>query len=190
MATGQSYVRGRFEVLGVPTIDADALAREAVAPGPPGLAAVVAHFGREVLDERGALDRPKLAGIVFGDPDARRNLEAIVHPYVRSATDRWLASLDSAGQTLAIADIPLLYEVGRDADFDAVIVAACDPETQLRRVMTRDGLSEPEARQRLVAQLPIEEKVRRADFVIRTDGSFAETDRQVGDTHTRLLASS
>jgi dephospho-CoA kinase len=178
IATGKSYVRARFEALGVPTIDADVLAHEAVAPGTPGLAAVVSRFGREVLDADGSLDRQTLAKIVFADPEARKALEAIVHPEVRRATERWFASLDPVRHPFAIADIPLLYEVGRNRDFDTVIVAACTPETQLRRVMER-GLSEAEARQRMAAQLPIAEKARRADYVIRTDGTFEETDRQV-----------
>jgi len=186
IATGKSHVRARFEALGVPTIDADVLARAAVAPGTAGLAAVVERFGRGVLDERGALDRRALAAIVFADPDARRALEAIVHPDVRRATERWFASLDPARHRFAIADIPLLYEVGRDRDFDAVIVAACDPATQLRRVMERDGLSDAEARRRVGAQLPIDDKARRADHVIRTDGTLAETDRQVRELYAAL----
>lgn len=188
IATGKSYVRGRFEALGIPTIDSDVLAREAVAPGTPGLAAVVTRFGRDVLDEHGALDRQKLARIVFADPDARLALEAIVHPDVRRAADRWFDSLDPARHPFAIADIPLLYEVGRDRDFDAVVVAVCDPGTQLSRLMARDSLSESEAGQRLAAQLPIEEKVRRADYVIRTDGTFEETDRLVREVLAELRA--
>lgn len=188
IATGKSYVRARFEALGIPTIDSDVLAREAVAPGTAGLAAVVDRFGREVLDEHGVLDRQKVAGIVFADPEARKALEAIVHPSVRSATDRWFASLDPVQHSCAIADIPLLYEVGRDADFDAVIVAACDADTQLRRVMKRDALPEPEARQRIAAQMSIEDKIRRADYVIRTGGTFEATDLQVRDVYARLLA--
>jgi len=172
-------VRARFEALGVPTIDSDVLSRDAVAPGTPGLTAVVNRFGRDVLDGAGALDRRKLGSIVFADPGARQALEAIVHPEVHRATEAWFASLDPARHPFAIADIPLLYEVGREGDFDVVIVAACDPETELRRVMTRDGLSEPEARRRLTAQLPIEEKVRRADYVIHTGGSVADTEAQV-----------
>jgi dephospho-CoA kinase len=187
IATGKSDVRARFEALGVPTIDADALAREAVAPGTPGLAAVVSRFGRDVLDADGALDRQALAKIVFADPEARRALEAIVHPEVRRATERWFASLDPARDSFAIADIPLLYEVGRDRDFDTVIVAACTTETQLRRLMARDNLSESEARQRIGAQLPIEEKIRRADHVIHTNETYAETDRQVRDVLHKLV---
>lgn len=179
IATGKSHVRAEFERLGIPTIDSDTLAREAVAVGTPGLAAVVQRFGRDVLAPSGALDRQKLASIVFMDSSARRDLEAIVHPAVREATESWFDTLDPARYALAIADIPLLYEVGRERDFDAVIVTAVDPQTQVRRVMDRDGLSEEDARQRLVAQLPIDEKVRRADHVIQTDGTFEQTAEQV-----------
>jgi dephospho-CoA kinase len=134
------------------------------------------------------LDRQKLASIVFMDPAARRDLEAIVHPAVRAATESWFDSLDPARYTLAIADIPLLYEVGRERDFDVVIVTAVDPETQVRRVIDRDGISEEETRQRLAAQLPIDEKVRRADFVIQTDGAFEETAEQVRRVLDQLQA--
>ncbi len=179
IATGKSHVRARFEAFGVPTIDSDVLARDALAPGTPGLVAVIDRFGREVLHPDGSLDRRKLAGVVFADPDARRALEAIVHPDVRRVTDDWFASLDARTHPYAIADIPLLYEVGRDRDFDLVVVAACDPDTQAQRVMKRDGVSETDARQRIVVQLPISEKARRADYVIRTDGTFADTTRQI-----------
>ena len=187
IATGKSHVRARFEALGVPTIDSDTLAREAVAVGSPGLAKVVKRFGPGILDAAGALDRQKLAAIVFSDTAARRDLEHIVHPDVQRSTNAWFASLPHH-HPFAIADIPLLYEIGRDRDFDAVIVAACDPETQLQRLMKRDGLSESDARRRIEAQLPIQEKVRRADFVIRTDGSFEDTHRQVDALRDRLAA--
>ena len=186
IATGKSHVRARFEALGVPTVDSDVLAREAVAPGTPGLAAVIARFGPDVLDPAGALDRHRLGKVVFADPEARRALEAIVHPEVRRATEAWYASLDPVRHPYAIADIPLLYEVGRDRDFDLVIVVAAEPVAQMRRVMERDNLPEHEARQRIAAQLPIDEKVRRADYVIRTDGTVAETDRQVREVFDRL----
>jgi dephospho-CoA kinase len=179
IASGKSYVRARFEALGVPTIDADVLARQAVAPGTVGLAAVVTHFGQTVLRADGTLDRQHLAQIVFADAVARRALEAIVHPEVRRATDEWFAALDAGNVRYAMADIPLLYEVGRDRDFDAVVVVACEPDTQRRRLKERDGMSDAEARQRISAQWPIDQKVSRADYVIRTDGTYEETDRQV-----------
>jgi dephospho-CoA kinase len=184
IATGKSHVRAQFEAHGVPTIDADVLARHAVDVGTPGLAAVVSRFGREVLDPSGALDRKQLAAIVFTDARARHDLEQIIHPVVRQAIDDWFASLDSSRHPFAIADIPLLYETGRDRDFEEVIVVTCDPEEQLRRLMTRDGITEEEARQRIRAQMPMAEKTRLAGYVIRTDGTFAETDEQI----RRILA--
>ena len=187
IATGKSHVRAGFEKLGVPTIDSDVLAREAVRPGSEGLAAVIARFGSDIVDASGTLDRRKLGGIVFKNAEARRDLEQIIHPFVRTATQAWFASVDASRHPFAIADIPLLYETGRDADFDAVIVVACDPATQLRRVIERDTLTEEEARSRIAAQLPLEEKVDRADHVIRTDGSLADTDAQVRQVYRRLV---
>ena len=186
IGSGKSYVRGRFHALGVPTIDADALAREAVAPGTPGLEAVIARFGGGVLDAAGALDRHALGALVFEDAAARRDLEAIVHPAVRAATERWFAALDPGEHRFAIAEIPLLYEVGRDRDFDAVIVAACDPETQISRVMARDGITDAEVRQRLAAQMAIADKIARADHVIDTSGTREDTDEQVRQLFERL----
>jgi dephospho-CoA kinase len=185
IATGKSHVRARFENLGIPTIDSDVLAREALAPRSAGLTAVVERFGPNVLRADGSLDRDRLAKIVFADPEARKDLEAIVHPSVQRRTNEWFAGLDASRYRYAIADIPLLYEVARDKDFDAVIVVACTQKTQLRRLLER-GMTEAEARQRLAAQLPLEDKIARADHVIRTDGSYDETERQVQELHTRL----
>jgi dephospho-CoA kinase len=185
IATGKSHVRAELERLGALTIDADVLAREAVAVGTPGLAAVVARFGRDIVDAAGALDRRRLAALVFSDPAARRDLEAIVHPIVRVRTDAWFETVDPRN-AFAVADIPLLYETGREHEFDEVILTACDPQTQVRRVMSRDSITEQEARQRIAAQLPTEEKVRRADHVITTDGSFDETNSQVRRVFTAL----
>jgi dephospho-CoA kinase len=185
IATGKSYCLARFAALGVPTIDADKLARLAVAPGSSGLAAVVARFGAAMLRDDGTLDRAALARIIFADRVARADLEAIVHPDVYRRIREWFAQLPLA-TTVAVADIPLLFETGHEFDFDAVIVAACSPDEQLRRLMTRDGLAESDARARLAAQFPIDEKVRRARYVIRTDGDFAETDAEVAAVLTQL----
>ena len=186
IGTGKSYCLGRFAAHGVPTIDADVLARAAVAPGTPGLAAIAARFGSGVLAGDGTLDRPALGRIVFGDTKARTALEAIVHPEVYRRIREWFANLPP-GTRVAIADIPLLFETGHNHDFDEVVVAACDPEEQVRRVMARDDLSDADARARLAAQLPIEEKVKRASRVIWTDRGFAETDRQVNEAYDSLL---
>jgi dephospho-CoA kinase len=188
IATGKSHVRARFESLGIPTIDADILARDAVAPGSSGLAAVVRRFGTEVCDADGTLNRKKVGAIVFHDPQARRDLEQIVHPYVRERTERWFASLDPERVPFAVADIPLLFEGHREDDFDAVIVTACEPGAQLNRLMARDRLGEAEARQRIAAQWPLQEKIAKADYVIRTDGSFDDTNRQVDEVISRVRA--
>lgn len=188
IATGKSYVRAKFEELGVPTIDADTLARDAVAPGTAGLAAVVKRFGPDVLDWSGSLDRRKLGQIVFADAAARRDLEAIIHPFVRTQADAWFRRLDPARHQFAIADIPLLFETDSDKLYDAVIVTACAPEEQVRRIVARNHVTEAEARQRVAAQLPIDEKIRRGDYVIRTDGTHQETDRQVRGVFEQLSA--
>src|SRR5262245_54635056 len=186
IATGKSHVRARFESLGIPTVDADMLARDAVAPGSAGLAAVVRRFGPDVCGADGTLDRKKVGAMVFQDPPARHDLEQIVHPYVREMTERWFGSLDPQRVPVAIADIPLLFESQREQDFDAVIVTACEPATQLRRLMERDGLTQAEARQRIAAQWPIEQKVANADYVIHTDGTFDDTNHQVDAVASQL----
>lgn len=178
IATGKSFCLERFAALGAAVIDADVLAREAVAPGSVGLAVIADRFGRAVLRPDGSLDRPALGRIVFKDATARAQLEAIVHPEVYRRITMWLANLP-LGTRVAMADIPLLFETGHEHDFERVVVAACEPEEQVRRVMARDGLTHREAHARVTAQWPIEEKARRADYVIRTDGSFAETETQV-----------
>jgi dephospho-CoA kinase len=187
IATGKSYTLGRFAALGVQVIDADQLARDAVAPGSGGLEAVTRRFGAAVLKPDGTLDRPALGRIVFADQSARADLEAIIHPEVYRRINEWLANLPLATR-IAMADIPLLYETGHRYDFDQVIVSACSPAEQIRRIVARDNLTAAEAKARLDAQWPIEEKVARADYVIRTDGSHAETDRQVRTVFEALNA--
>jgi dephospho-CoA kinase len=187
IGTGKSYVADRLATAGVPVVDADRLAREVVAPGTPALAAIAARFGSAVLDEQGALRRNGLAAIVFADARAREDLEAIVHPAVRRGIDAFFAELPPMTD-LAVADIPLLFETNRAADFDAVVVAACPPEMQVARVMARDGVAEEAVRQRMAAQLPIEAKVRRADYVIDTSGNFQDTDAAVDRVLDELRA--
>jgi len=139
-----------------------------------------------VLRPDGTLDRGALARIVFNDRVARADLEAIIHPEVYRRISEWFANLP-AGTTLAIADIPLLYETGHEHEFDIVIVCACSPAEQLRRAVRRDSLSAAEANARIASQWPIDEKVRRADYVVRTDGSFAETDAIVARTYQAIV---
>jgi dephospho-CoA kinase len=187
IATGKSYCLARFAALGVPTVDADQLAREVVTPGSAGLRAIVERFGAAVLLPGGTLDRAALGRIVFSDRVARADLEAIVHPEVYRRIREWYVALPP-GPRFAIADIPLLFETGHEHHFDSVIVCACSPDEQFRRLVSRDGLSESDARARLAAQWPIDEKVARAQHVIRTDGTFADTDLQVRRVHAMLNA--
>lgn len=187
IATGKSYCLSRFAALGASTIDADALAREVVTVGSPALAAIASAFGNGVLATDGSLDRPALGRIVFADPKARAALEAIIHPEVYRRIREWFANLPS-GTGVAIADIPLVFETGHNHDFEAVVVAACAPAEQVRRVIARDGLSDGDARVRIAAQWPIGEKVRRSKYVIWTDRGFAETDGQVQALYDRFTA--
>ena len=158
-----------------------------VAPGTPGLAAVASASAPASSCPTAALDRRALGVVVFGDPQARADLEAIIHPQVREATGDWLDRLAAAGESLAVVDIPLLYETGRDRDFDRVIVTCCPRVQQLARIVERDGLTAAQAEARIAAQMPTDDKVQRADFVIDTGGTFGDTNRQIDRVVERLL---
>ena len=178
IATGKSHVLDRFRQRGVPCLDADELAHGVTSAGTEATASIAERFGAEILATDGSVDRKKLGSIVFADPAARRELEAIVHPAVHRAIAMGVRAFELMGDALAVVDIPLLFETGAEKTFDKVIVTACAAETQVARLVQR-GLTEEAAGQRLAAQWPTERKTARADFVITTDGSFAETDEQV-----------
>lgn len=178
IATGKSYVLDRLRQHGVPCLDADELAHGVTAAGTEATAAIAARFGADVLAADGSVDRRKLGPIVFGDAAARRELEAIVHPAVHRAIAMGVRASELMGDPLVVIDIPLLFETGAEKTFDKVIVTTCAPETQIARLVAR-GLTEEAARQRLAAQWPTEQKVARADFVVTTDGTFDDTNRQV-----------
>jgi dephospho-CoA kinase len=185
IATGKSHVLDQFRKRGVPCLDADLLTHGVESAGTEATQAIAARFG-DVLAADGAVDRQKLALLVFADPGARRDLEAIVHPAVYRAIAAGLRAFELlGGYPLAVVDVPLLYETGHAQDFDRVIVMACPPEVQIARLIER-GMSDAEARQRIAAQWPTEEKTARADFVIRTDGSVEKTDEQVDTILTSL----
>jgi dephospho-CoA kinase len=188
IATGKSYCLTRFARRGVSVIDADVLAHTLVRRGEPAWVAVAQRFGDHVLRSDGEIDRVKLGALIFADATARRDLEAIIHPAVYTAVKSWYEALPDAPPRFAIADIPLLYETGHERDFDKVIVTWCPPEMQVARLEQRNSLSREEALARLAAQLPIDEKARRADYVIKTDGSFADTDRQVSAVYDALAS--
>jgi dephospho-CoA kinase len=178
IATGKSHVLDRFRGHGVPCLDADVLAHGVTKAGTEATTAIAARFGPAILEPDGSIDRKALGAIVFEDETARRALEAIVHPAVYRSIAAGLRAFELMGSQLAVVDVPLLYETAHERDFDRVIVTACSVDRQLQRLLTR-GMSELEARRRLSAQLPTEDKAARADYVIRTDGSLEETDRQV-----------
>lgn len=189
IATGKSYCLARFAELGAPTIDADDLARSVVAPGTPGLAAVSRRFRAHVIQPDGTLDRAALADIVFADPDARRDLEAIIHPLVYRGIERWFAEVARDGQSAGIAGIPLLFETGRETEFDVVIATLCSRDLQLSRLAAR-GMSREEAIRRIESQIPADAKAERAGHVIDTNGSFETTDAQVRAIWSALTAAS
>jgi dephospho-CoA kinase len=185
IATGKSFCLGRFAKRGVPVIDADIVSREVVEPGSPALEAIRSRFGPSVIAPDGRLDRAALAAIVFSNRAARAELESIIHPEVYRRINEWFVN-QPPGVRIAIADIPLLFETGHEHDFECVVVCACEPFEQLRRLIGRDRLTEEEARARLAAQWPIAEKIARGDFVIRTDGTFDETEAQVNEVFEAL----
>ena len=184
-ATGKSYVLEQVRRAGIPCLVADDLAHGVTAAGTEATAAIASRFGDEVIAADGAVDRSALGAIVFADATARRDLEAIVHPAVYRAIEAAMRAFEKAGDRLAVVEIPLLYESGGASDFDRVIVTACSEENQRQRLIAR-GLSEERAGQVIAAQKPTAEKAALADFVIRTDGSRAETDVQIRDVLSSL----
>jgi dephospho-CoA kinase len=172
IASGKSSVSARLKELGAVVIDSDVLAREVVAAGTPGLAAVVGAFGPEVLTVSGEIDRPALGRLVFRDPEARRRLEAIIHPLVR----RRAAELEAASPSgsVVVHDIPLLVESGQADSFDQVVVVDVDPEVQRRRLRELRGMSDEEAGARIAAQASRDQRLAVADHVIVNNGSRAE----------------
>lgn len=190
IGSGKSTFSALLRARGVPVIDADRLAREAVAPGSAGLAEVVRAFGDDVLDASGGLDRKRMAARVFADPAARRALEDIVHPRVREAMAAEVQRLAATGVPLALYDVPLLYEAGRERDVETVVVVWAPREAQLARLSARDGMSAAEAEARISAQMPLDEKARRADFVVVNDGTLealeAKADALLSDLSRNL----
>ena len=175
IATGKSVVLALFAELGTPVVAADSLAHDVIAVGTPGAAAVRLRFGDGVIGPEGRVDRVRLGALVFEDRDARRALEAIVHPHVYRAIDEWMRRQEASGARMAVAEIPLLFETGHEGDFSCVVVTACGRDEQVRRAMVRSHLREAEVRRRIAAQGPLDDKVRRADYVIWTDGTVEET---------------
>jgi dephospho-CoA kinase len=179
IATGKSTVDRMLEARGAVVIDADELAREVVLAGEPALDEVAARFGRELILPDGTLDRARLGGIVFADPEARRDLERITHPRILELMQERVAAALAGPAPLVAVDIPLLFENAREGMFEGVLLVYAPREVQLRRLHERNGLDETAALQRLRAQLPIDEKRERATWVIENTDGLEATQRAV-----------
>lgn len=187
LGMGKSTVADLLAARGWPVADADVLARQVVEPGQPALEQIVRVFGPDVLDAQGRLRRDEVARRVFVDESLRRRLEAITHPRIRALwraqAEQWRRQQRPGG----VLVIPLLFEIGAEAEVDVVLCVACSAQTQWRRLQAR-GWSDQEIGQRLAAQLPIEQKLARADFVIWTEGDRELTARQLDRLLARLAA--
>lgn len=183
IATGKTTVSQMFVHCGAHLIDADVLARDAVVPGSPGLRTIVAAFGPGMLCADGTLNRQRLAGIVFNDPMQRARLEAIVHPYVFVEEERRYQEIVAKDpHAVVLFDAALLIETGAYKSKDRVIVVTADEPTQLARVMSRNNLTEAQARERIGAQMPLSEKIKVAHYVI--DGTLPI--EQLAEEATRI----
>lgn len=179
IGSGKSSVADLLRKHGFPVLDADQFARQALSPGTPVEAKVLAEFGATVRDAGGRLDRKKLAAEVFQSEEKLRRLEAIVHPAVQSQTQFKRQELDANGYYLAFYDVPLLFEKKLQSQFDAIVVVFADLETCVRRTIARSGLRREEVEARIRAQLTIEEKIKKAHWVVRNDRGLPELEVEV-----------
>ena len=187
IAVGKSFVLGVLSELGCRVIDADAVARQVVLTGSPGLKSVAEAFGEKVLKSDGSLDRAKLSEIVFADEAQRKRLNSILHPFIIAAQDAQLRDWEQQDpKGIAVVDAALMIESGGYQRFDKLIVVHCRPEVQLQRLMQRNKFSREAAEQRIATQMPQEEKKRYADYLIDTSGEFAETRRQTEEVYYAL----
>jgi dephospho-CoA kinase len=189
IASGKTTVGHILAELGAYVLDGDALAHEVMAPGTPSHEEIVARFGREILDGEGRIHRPTLARMVFHDAEARRALNAIVHPRVGAEAARRIDAYAPRGRApIAVFDAALLVESGIYRDFHRLIVVSCGRETQIRRLLARDGLGTDEAEARIDSQAPLDDKLAVADYVIDTEGTLRQTRRQTERVYAALLA--
>ncbi len=188
IASGKSTVAARFAELGATVIAADALAREAVQPGTPALAAIRARWGDTVIAPDGSLDRAALRRIVFTDAAARRALEAITHPAIHRLREVHMAAARERGARIVVADIPLLFEVGLEGTVDRIVLVDAPESTRLERLVRDRGLGADEARAMIAAQTPAAEKRERADLVIDNDGSVEDLRARADEVFRELDA--
>ena len=189
IAVGKSYVCSVFQELGCYVLDADLTARAVVEPGTEGLRQIVASFGSDVLQPDGSLDRQKIGSIVFADEAKRLLLNSIVHPLVIKSQDKWVGDMEAMDPSgIAIVDAALMIESGGYKRFDQLIVVWCDPAVQLKRLILRNNFDESEAKRRIAAQMPQEEKKKYADHLIDTSDGFKSTRAQVKNVFEKLSA--
>lgn len=179
IGSGKSAVSRLLAERGALVVDADLVAREVVEPGTPGLARIVERFGAEVLRPDGTLDRPALGARVFSDPEALKDLNGIVHPLVGERTAALLEQARAQGAQVVVHDVPLLVENGLAPMYDAVVVVAAEPRTQLDRLVRLRGMAPQEAQQRIEAQAPLADKLAVATHVIENDGPLEALAPQV-----------
>jgi dephospho-CoA kinase len=187
IGSGKTTVAQLLEEYGVPVVSADELSRIVVSRGSEGLADVVRTFGPEVLDERGDLDRRKMAAIVFQDPAQRRQLEAILHPRIRERFEQVLDALEKAGHEVAVYEVPLLFEKNLQGEMQAVILVTASEAVRTRRVQARDDVTETEVRARMAAQLDETLKRKRADYIVENNGTMDDLRREVEFLLDRFL---
>ena len=179
IASGKSAVAKILARLGAAIVDADVLSREVVAPGHDGWKEIVATFGRDVLQADQNLDRQKLRTLIFNNPDARKQLEAIIHPRVRALAERRIREHGEAGYAVVVYEVPLLFEGNLQEWLRPVILVACNVDIQRQRLQRRDGLDAAAAQKHIDAQMSLEDKRKLADYVIENDGSLADLESQV-----------
>lgn len=179
IATGKSTVAGLFRKKGVPVIDADIIAHQALVASSPVFAKLVSTFGTDIVGPQGDIDRARLGKKIFQDKKWRLQLDNIVHPFVREHVALEKQKLIKSGHTMAIYDVPLLFEKNMQDDFDLTIVVSCDANTQKERLMKRNSLTEAEAEQRIAAQIPMNEKIKRADVEIKNNSDLKNLEKQV-----------
>ncbi len=185
IGSGKSAAASRFAELGAAIVDTDAIARELTAPGGSAVPALRSEFGGEYITADGGLDRARMRRLVFQDPEARKKLEAILHPLIRAESHARIAAAD---RPYVVVVVPLLLETGAYRDLiDRVLVVDCAEERQMRRAVERSGLSEDDVRAIMAAQLARAERLARADDVLPNDGSMEDLRRQVNELHSGYL---
>jgi dephospho-CoA kinase len=187
IACGKSTVSAMLVRRGAILVDADQIAREVVEPGSPVLHEVAEQFGNEVLLLDGSLNRKKLGELIFGNDEARKKLDSLLHPPIRALMRGRMAAFEQLHpDKLVVVDVPLLYESGLEYMFDKILVVFVPRDVQLQRLVERDKLSLEQAEARLKAQMDIELKRERADIVIDNRGTLEETEKQIGDLWRRM----